>query len=146
MFFVKNSTLTESNSVRAVLKFCFQFFYLKGTINENLSFIDDASGIQFPYWSELEINRKNDNKVTIFLHDIIVTFMTFFAVFLLPRLAIDARLMSISLLVLELWQFFSFYLVFFLRTFTIHRTVGVGGGCFFKSSLPLPPASHKLRH
>ena len=34
------------------------------------------------------------------------------------------------------------------RTFTNHRTAGEGGGGghFFKSSLPLPPASQTLRH
>ena len=39
-----------------------------------------------------------------------------------------------------------FYLGFLSRTFTIHRTAGEGGGYFFKSSLPLPPASQTLRH
>ena len=41
-----------------------------------------------------------------------------------------------------------FYLGFLLRTFTIHRTVGKGGGYFyfFKSSLPLLHASQTLRH
>ena len=38
------------------------------------------------------------------------------------------------------------YLVFFSRTFTNHMTPGEGGGHFFNSSLPLPPASQTLRH
>ena len=43
-------------------------------------------------------------------------------------------------------EFFFFYLGFLSRTFTIHRTEGEGGGYFFKSSLPIPPASQTLRH
>ena len=35
---------------------------------------------------------------------------------------------------------------FFLRTFTIQRPAGEGGGYLFNSSLPLPPASQTLRH
>ena len=41
---------------------------------------------------------------------------------------------------------FFFYLGFFSQTFTNHRTAGEGGGHFFNSSLPLPPASQTLRH
>ena len=41
---------------------------------------------------------------------------------------------------------FFFYLSFLSRTFTNHRTAGEGGGHFFNSSLPLPPASQTLRH
>ena len=32
------------------------------------------------------------------------------------------------------------------RTFTNHRTAGEGGGHFFNSSVPLPPALRALRH
>ena len=40
-----------------------------------------------------------------------------------------------------------FYILYtFSRTFTNHRTAGEGGGHFFNSSLPLPPASQTLRH
>ena len=46
---------------------------------------------------------------------------------------------------LSLWVFF-FYLVFLSRPFTNHRTAGEGGGHFFNSLLPLPPASQTLRH
>ena len=41
---------------------------------------------------------------------------------------------------------FFFYLSFYSQTFTIHGTVGERGGYFFKSSLPLSPASQTLRH
>ena len=41
---------------------------------------------------------------------------------------------------------FFFYLGFLSRTFTNLRTAGEGGGHFFNSSLPLPPASQTLRH
>ena len=39
-----------------------------------------------------------------------------------------------------------FYLGFLSRTFMNHRTTGEGGGHFFISSLPLPPASQTLRY
>ena len=39
-----------------------------------------------------------------------------------------------------------FYLGFLPRPFTNHRTAREGGGHFFNSSLPLPPASQTLRH
>ena len=42
--------------------------------------------------------------------------------------------------------YFFFYLGFLSRTFTIHRTAGIGGGYFFNSSVPLPPASQTLRY
>ena len=41
---------------------------------------------------------------------------------------------------------FFFYLGFLSRTFMIHSTTGEEGGYLFNSSLPLPPASHTLRH
>ena len=39
-----------------------------------------------------------------------------------------------------------FYVGFLARTFANHRTAREGEGHFFNSSLPLPPASQKLRH
>ena len=47
---------------------------------------------------------------------------------------------------IEINYFVFFYLGFLSRTFTIHRTAREWRGCFFKSSLPLPPASQALRH
>ena len=41
---------------------------------------------------------------------------------------------------------FFFYLDFLSGTFTIHRIAGIGGSYFPNSSLPLPPASQRLRH
>ena len=41
---------------------------------------------------------------------------------------------------------FFFYLGFLSRTLKNDRTAGEGGGHFFKSSLPLSPASQTLRH
>ena len=44
-------------------------------------------------------------------------------------------------------QFFFFFCLGFLsRTFTNYRNTGKGGGHFFNSSPPLPPASLTLRH
>ena len=49
---------------------------------------------------------------------------------------------------LRLCFFFSFffYLGFPSQPFTNHRAAGKGGRHFFNPSLPLPPASHTLRH
>ena len=41
---------------------------------------------------------------------------------------------------------FFFYLGFFSRPFTNHRTAGEEGGHFFSPSLPLPVTSQALRH
>ena len=41
---------------------------------------------------------------------------------------------------------FCFYLGFLSRTFTNYRSAGEGGGHFFNSSPPLPPAPQTLRH
>ena len=43
-------------------------------INENVSTTDHASRIQFPDYSILAINWKNDNEITISRHDLIVNF------------------------------------------------------------------------
>ena len=42
--------------------------------------------------------------------------------------------------------FFIFLSRFFSRTLTNHMTAEEGGGHFFNSSLPIPPASQTLRH
>ena len=44
------------------------------------------------------------------------------------------------------FSFFSIWVFFLSRTFTIHRTAGEEGRYLFNSSLPLPPASQTLRH
>ena len=77
-FFVKNSTFTQSNSMRPVL--------------------------EISYCSRLAKNRKNDNDVTIFLHNVIVKFFEV-AVFLLSSLVTGPSFMSISLKVVQIWQF-----------------------------------------
>ena len=45
-----------------------------------------------------------------------------------------------------MWYIFFSIWVFLTQTFTNHRTVWEGGGHFFNSLLPLPPASQTLRH
>ena len=100
--------------VRAVLGFLVLFSVFlrqKVTINENINFADSVSGIQPPDCSKLAKNPKNDD-ITIFWHDIIIHFffLTFFFSFdffliLLSSLVSGPSFMSISSLVLELWQF-----------------------------------------
>ena len=69
-------------------------------------------GIRFPDCSKLRINLKNDNGIKIFRHDVIVDFFFFFffffdvVFFLLSNLVTGSSFMSISSLVLVLWQFF----------------------------------------
>ena len=83
------------------------FVRWKVTINENISFTDYASGIG-PVWlpdcSKLATNWKNDNDVIIFQHDVIVKFFEV-VLFLLWSLVTGSSSMSMSSLVLELWQF-----------------------------------------
>ena len=76
----------------------------KVTINENVSFIDHAPGMLFLHGCKLAINQEKDNDVTICWHIIIVKYF-YIDVFLLSSLATGLRLVSISWLVLELWQF-----------------------------------------
>ena len=65
---------------------------------------DYVSGIRLPDCSKLAINWENDNDVTIFWNDIIVNFFDV-VLFLLSSLVTGPSFMSISSLVLELWQF-----------------------------------------
>ena len=60
------------NCVRDFLVLFSVFVRQKVTINENVSFTDYVSRIRLPDSSKLAINRKNDNDVKIFRHDIIV--------------------------------------------------------------------------
>ena len=68
------------------------------------SFTDYGSGIRLPHCSKLAINWRNNNEVTIHRHDIIVKFFDV-VLFLLLSLVTDPSFISISSLILELWQF-----------------------------------------
>ena len=61
--------------------------------------------IWVPECSKLTINQKNDNEVTIFQHTIIFEFFDVI-LFLLSILVTCTSFMSISSVVLELWQFY----------------------------------------
>ena len=74
----------------------------KVTHNGNITFTDYTSGIWHPFCSKLVVNWKNSNDVTIFLHDVILTFLCFFVFSILVT---GPGFMSISSLVLKLWQF-----------------------------------------
>ena len=73
-------------------------------INENKSFTDNASGIRLLDCSELAVNWENDNDVTNFRNYVIVKFFKI-ALFVLSSLVAGSSFMSISSLVLDLWQF-----------------------------------------
>ena len=77
-FFVQKCTSTQSNSVRAVLEIFIVLFSVfvrkKVTITENITFADSVSGIRPPDCFKLTRNPKFDNDVTIFRHDVKVTF------------------------------------------------------------------------
>ena len=80
------------------------FVRQKVTVTENITFADSVSVIRPPDFSDLVKNPKNDNDVTIFRHDVKVTFFDV-GLFLLSGLVTGPSFMSISSLVLELWQF-----------------------------------------
>ena len=80
------------------------FLIEKVAINGKVTFADFVSGIRPPDCSKLAKNPKNDNDVTIFRHDVNVDFFDV-ALFLLSSLVTGPSFMSISSLVLELWQF-----------------------------------------
>ena len=84
--------------------FIFSLCKIKGYYYENVSFSHYASGIPLPDCSKFAINRKNNNDVTIHRHDVIVNFFDV-VLFLLSSLVNGPSFISISLLVLELWQF-----------------------------------------
>ena len=70
----------------------------------SLRFTGYASEIRLPDSSKLTINRKNNHNVTIFRLDVIVKFFDL-VLFVLRSLNAGPSFMSISSLVLELWQF-----------------------------------------
>ena len=80
------------------------FVTQKVTITENKTFADSVSGIRPPNCFILTKNLKNDKDVTIFWHGVNVTFFDV-VLFLLSSLVTGPSFMSISSLVLELWQF-----------------------------------------
>ena len=69
-----------------------------------MTFADSVSGIQPTDCSKLAQNQKNGNDVTIFRNDVIVNFF-YVVLFLLSGWVTGPSFMSISSLVLELWQF-----------------------------------------
>ena len=82
----------------------FSFVRWKVAINEYISVTDYASGIRLPDCSKLAINRKKDNDVTIFQHDVIDKFFWRYFVSLV-KFSFWSSFMSISSLVMELLQF-----------------------------------------
>ena len=79
-------------------------FYLTKTENRTKKSPDHASGIRLLECSKLAINQKIDNDITIFWHEVIVNFFNG-VMFPLSSLVTGPSFMSMSLLVLELWQF-----------------------------------------
>ena len=104
IFWKKNSTLTQSNSVSAVLKIYLVLFSVfsvfvrdKITVIENVSITDYASGIRLLECSKFAINQKNDNDVKICRHEVIVRLVYLFEVvyFILSSLVTGRSFMSI---------------------------------------------------
>ena len=79
--------------------------FWKVDINENVRIVNHASGIRLPDCFESAINREDDNDVIIFGHDIMVFF--FDVLVFSSRLVTVSNFMSISILILDLWQFFN---------------------------------------
>ena len=74
--FGNNSTGPQYNIVKAVLVLVSVFLKWKVTVNENLSFTNYASRLRLPDCSKLVTNWKNDNDVTICLHEVIVKILS----------------------------------------------------------------------
>ena len=85
----------HESCVRDFLVLFSVFVRQKVTVTEDITFADSVS----------KKNPKNDNGVTIFRHDVNVKFFDTI-LFLLSSLVAGPSLMSISSLVLELWQFY----------------------------------------
>ena len=104
-FFVWKSSFTQSNSVRAVSAL-FSVFVRKKVINtKNITITDSVSRTRPLDCSKLTKNPENNNDVTI--SEMTLSSKMFDAnFFLLSSLVTGPRFMSISSLVLELWQFF----------------------------------------
>ena len=82
------------------------FIREKVTITENIAFANFLSTIRPLDCYKLTKNPKNDNDVTIFRHGVIVKcFWHCFVSLVSLSLVTGPSFMSISLLVLELWQF-----------------------------------------
>ena len=81
------------------------FVRRKVTFTENILFAGSMAGIRPPDCSKLAKNPKNDNDVTIFRNDVIIKFIDV-VLFLLSGLVTGPSFMSVSSLVLELWQFY----------------------------------------
>ena len=105
-FFVQKSTFLRKAIVWELHYrfFCSVFARQKVTVTENITFANSLSGIRPPNCSKLARIPKNDNDVTIFRHDVNVTFFDV-VLFLLSSLVTGRSFMSISALILELWQF-----------------------------------------
>ena len=82
------------------------FVRQKVTVNENVSFTDYTSGLRLPNCSKLVIYPKNDNNVGIPIQRYRQTFFIL-PCFFFSSLVTGPSFTSISLLVLELWQFSS---------------------------------------
>ena len=72
----------SENCVRDFLLLFSVFVRKRVTITENITFTDSVSGIWPSDCSELTKNKKNDNEVTIFRHDVNVKFFSRYFVFL----------------------------------------------------------------
>ena len=85
--------------------FCKKIAFLskKVTITEKISFADSVFGTRPPDCSKLTKNPKHDNDVTIFRHDFKVKIFWRRIVYLVS-LVTGSNFMSVSSLVLELWQ------------------------------------------
>ena len=103
-FFVQKSTFTQSNSVRAVLEIFLVFVRQMVTLTENISF---ACCVQNLAFGLLQIGRKSEKWQLCHIFPTWRQHHIFFDVilFLLSSLVTGPRFMSISSLVLGLWQF-----------------------------------------
>ena len=106
-FFVKYNALLKAIVWELRLRFLVLFSVFvrwKVTFNENVSFTDHTYRVRLLDCSKFTLNQKNDNSVKICWHDVIVKFFWCCHVSLV-KISYWSKFMSISLLVLEIWQF-----------------------------------------
>ena len=108
-FFGENSIFTQSNSVRAVMEIflvLFSVFVIFLMLLLMKMYVFQTICLESSFWIAPNWPNcsKNDNDVIICRHDIIVKFFVY--LFLLSSVVAGPSFMSVSSLVLGLWQFF----------------------------------------
>ena len=105
-FFGISKTFSQSNSLRSVLEFLVLISVLiiyKANVYGNISFTDHESGFRLPDCSKVDLKWERDNDARICQDNEFVKFLSTLLWF--PCQISFLSFISVSSLVLELWQF-----------------------------------------